>query len=212
MYLWNWQENGFFLKCKCDPISVETLLSKNVVKVTPPFTRGYESNKQLQTINNIHKKKASNIHIYLQKCTFDKHHERPLTRRKPPPCNFSGAFVLHFGLSFRLGFRVIVHVSFRRELGGHFMTFILRISCQKWWWKINEQGEGTLCDAYWSRNPSDWVRLNIIPMPVDSWQIERNTSKVPKRFPWSTNACKDLEAWSWKDIVMSLHILPHWLL
>ena len=51
--------------------------------------------------------------------------------------------MFHFGLFFRLGFSVIVYVSFRRELGGHFMTFILCISCRS-----DEQCEGTLCDAY----------------------------------------------------------------
>ena len=42
---------------------------------------------------------------------------------------FGLAFV--FSLSFRLGLGLPFLSPWREELGGHFMTFILRISCQK---------------------------------------------------------------------------------
>ena len=64
-------------------------------------------------------------------------------RRKSPHCNFRVRVCVR--VFFRLGLGLLFMSFWGEQLGGHFMTFILRISCQKWWWSLRERQGDTLC-------------------------------------------------------------------
>ena len=62
-----------------------------------------------------------NILIDINKCSA-------WSQRNPPCCKFR----VVLKLSFRLRLGLLYMSPWGEELRGHFMTFILRISCQKW--------------------------------------------------------------------------------
>ena len=76
-----------------------------------------------------------NVHNYMH-TQFKCHEVSHKSKCKPPVCNFGVSICIQ--VIFRLGLGFLMSLQ-GLYLGGHFMTFILCISHQKWWCRLQEE-------------------------------------------------------------------------
>ena len=95
------------------------------------------------------------FHTLRCRLNFDKCHERSV----PLSLSVNHLFVtlglaFVFELSLRLGLQSLFMSPWWEGLWGNFVTFTFRITCQKWWWSLQERG-GHILNAYWRRHASN---------------------------------------------------------